>query len=357
MFYIRADANEQTGAGHMMRCLTIAKAASDDVTFLCADEASAALPEAYGFQTRILHTDYRNMEAELPVLSALLAGNRPTILVDSYHVTDTYLAVLRAFARVVLIDDNMERAYPADAILNYNFHANPDVYASLYANDGTRIVTGPSFAPVREQFLNRDYKVREAVEKILILAGGSDPLNAAGEIYTALRQKTAPKGNEITSINKRNNDHAKDAVTPAFTIVCGKYSTHAGQLQARAKEDETLRILHDVEDMASLMCESDLCITACGSTIYELCAVGVPFVCYALADNQLGLAAYLEENGPAPYCGAFHTDRERTLEKIVTESARIASDYQARVAQCLEQRKLVDGNGARRIAQEVLQIT
>ena len=143
-------------------------------------------------------------------------------------------------------------------------------------------------------------------------------------------------------------------VRPGVTIVCGKYNTHRGKLEALAKEDGHLRILTDVEDMASLMCESDLCITACGSTIYELCAVGVPFVCYALADNQMGLAAYLEKKGPAPYCGAFHEAKERTLEKIVTETARLAKDYQARVSQCMEQRKLVDGNGALRIAGVIL---
>ena len=371
MFYIRADANEQTGAGHMMRCLTIAQALTahtphPSVLFLCADEDSAALPRKAGFDVRVLGTDYRNMEAELTVLTGFLSGiscgdqsgqNRisnsastasgakPTILVDSYHVTDAYLAILRAFARVVLIDDNMERAYPADVILNYNFHADADRYRELYANDGTRFLLGPQYAPVRAQFANRNYKVCEHVEKILILAGGSDPLNAAGTIYRTI----CGIKNDITVNNDRNNDR----VAPVFIIVCGRYSEHAAVLNALAKENDNLVVLHDVDDMATLMCESDLCISACGSTLYELCAVGVPYVCYALADNQMKLAAYLDANGPAPYCGAFHTDREKTLEAVRTQVLRLIGDDAAREKQSLVQRKLVDGRGAERVAAKI----
>lgn len=372
MVYFRVDANKEIGAGHMMRCLTIAKALEGKAVFICADEDSAVLPRRAGYEVRVLGTDYRDMESELGTLSAVLAecrekgddiipensgegdanNDRPTIVVDSYQVTDAYLAVLRAFARVVLVDDNMERAYPADVILNYNFHADPDAYKALYANDGTRFLTGPSYAPVRAQFVNREYKVRETVEKVLILAGGSDPLNAAGEICRALRGITRKTESKITDINRRNNEQY--AVVPTITIVCGKYNAHREMLEAYAKEDENLRILYDVEDMASLMCESDLCVSACGSTLYELCAVGLPFVCYALADNQEGLAAYLDANGPAPFVGAFHLEKEQTLERIKTEVMRLTGDYGERAGQCLAQRRLVDGKGAKRIASQMI---
>ena len=327
MIYFRADANAQTGAGHMMRCLTIAQALRvqgdgsfvPGIRFLCADEDSAALPVSRGFQTQGLHTDYRNMESELSLLSTILTGEReeadgesgapgsgPALFVDSYHVTDAYLATLRAFARVILIDDNMERAYPADVILNYNFHADAGAYRLLYAYgadpgsmetaaedteygkssqtmeiSGTRFLLGPRYAPVRAQFADCGYRVRERVVRILILAGGSDPLNAAGAVYRTLRETTdnipniniRNNENDIPSTRERNNENDipntsernNDMPVPAFTLVCGRYSEHAPELDALAKEDGNLRVLHDVEDMASLMCESDLCISACGS--------------------------------------------------------------------------------------------
>lgn len=374
MIFFRADANEKTGAGHMMRCLTIAQAVSDTlkqpeqgdssfapgIGFVCADEASAALPASRGFRTHILHTDYRDMESELALLSALMAENAKdtgngssasanVIVVDSYFVTDAYLAVLRAFARVVLIDDNMERTYPADVILNYNFHADADAYRALYANDaGTRIFTGPRYAPLREQFADRTYRVKESVEEILVLAGGSDPLNTAGAVTRVLLEDVV---NDISNAIERNNDHKN---RPRITVVCGPYNPHAAELAALAKQEASLRVLRDVEDMASLMCASDLCVSACGSTLYELCAVGLPFVCFSLADNQDELAAWMGENGPAPFAGAFHRDSSQTLLTLRDQVTRLATDYEARVMQCVEQRRLVDGLGARHIAKEVL---
>ena len=66
--FIRADGNAKIGAGHMMRCLTIAKTLPQEwkVIFLCADKNSAGLAEEWGFETLVMHTDYQKMEAELP---------------------------------------------------------------------------------------------------------------------------------------------------------------------------------------------------------------------------------------------------------------------------------------------------
>ncbi|MBR0173654.1 MAG: hypothetical protein IJQ21_12795 [Lachnospiraceae bacterium] len=379
MYYFRADANEQIGMGHMMRCLTIAQALAarrEPVVFLCADDDSAKLPQKQGFRTIVLRSDYQNMESELPGLSVILADNarvkaeerkkrhpgalvsksaeRPVILVDSYFVTDSYLAVLRAFGKVVLIDDNMERSWPVDRVLNYNFHADPEAYAALYGSDGTRFFTGPFFAPVRQQFANRDYRVMQDVKCVLVLSGGSDPDNAAGEIYKTLRGE-AVLAEASAGYADRNDSGA--GCLPADTeivVVCGHYNVHAKDLEACAKKDARLRVLYDVEDMAAVMCECDLAVSACGSTTYELCAVGLPFVCYALADNQLPLAAYIDVNGPAPYAGDYRKHRAYTLSCIAEQVRRLAGDHAARAAQSIAQRKLVDGKGAAHIAAQVL---
>ena len=371
MYYFRADANEHTGTGHMMRCMTIAQALSErlfhahpdnrqatdtaaphpDIVFICADEASAMLPAQTGFRTIVLHTDYTQMETELPALTTALTACRtgetgpgsapdappkgkqdlPVLIADSYFVTDAYLAVLRAFCRVVLIDDNAERSHPADMILNYNFHADREAYAALYGADRTRLLLGPYFAPVRPQFTNREYVVRPAVTRILVLSGGSDPDNAAGEICKTLL----------------------NAFSVEITVVCGKYNRHAETLDAYAKKDARLRVLHDVKDMATLMCECDLAVSACGSTVYELCAVGLPFVCYALADNQLPLAAYLDAEGTIPYAGAFHLHPAPALSNIARLTQNLAGSYELRLSRCVAQRKLVDGKGAAHIAAQL----
>lgn len=375
MYYFRTDANDQIGMGHMMRCLTIAQALAarrEPVVFLCADDDSAKLPQKQGFRTVVLHTDHQNMESELPGLSVILAeharpeaekrravplsasAERPVILVDSYFVTDAYLAVLRAFGKVVLIDDNMERSWPVDRVLNYNLHADPEAYAALYGSDGTRFFTGPFFAPVRQQFADRDYRVRQDVKRVLVLSGGSDPDNAAGEIYKTLRGEGGLAEATAGLAGRTDSGAGSLPADTEIVVVCGHYNVHAKALGACAKKDAHLRVLYDVEDMAALMCECDLAVSACGSTTYELCTVGLPFVCYALADNQLPLAAYIDVNGPAPYAGDYRKHRSYTLLRIAEQVGRLAYDHAARAAQSIAQRKLVDGKGAAHIAAQVL---
>ena len=55
MYFFRADGNATTGAGHLMRCATIATALAgrlggkDGIRFVCADDQSASLAAQQGF--------------------------------------------------------------------------------------------------------------------------------------------------------------------------------------------------------------------------------------------------------------------------------------------------------------------
>ena len=79
MIWIRADANETMGSGHVMRCLSIAAALrkmGEKVCFLAADEKTVPLLEAGGQAYHVLHTDYTRMEEELEILEGMLAALR-----------------------------------------------------------------------------------------------------------------------------------------------------------------------------------------------------------------------------------------------------------------------------------------
>ena len=71
MIYIRADMIMQIATGHMMRCLSIADALSSmekSVTFILADDKALSLLKQRGYYAIVLHTDWNNMEGELPAL-------------------------------------------------------------------------------------------------------------------------------------------------------------------------------------------------------------------------------------------------------------------------------------------------
>ena len=393
---IRADGNASIGAGHLMRCLTIADGFQDraDVGFLCADEDSAALVVDRGYDAYVLGTDYRDMEAELPVWKRLFAGsysenqegsilvsqkadelvsanresgepvsqkadelvsaNRESgepvsqkadelvsanrdvgepssrnrvILADSYYITNSYMAGLREYGKVVVLDDMAKIAWNADAVINYNVFAHQEMYEALQGTYGTLFYTGGRYIPIRREFCGRNYAVRERVENILITTGGGDQENIAGQILECIHLPICQ-----------------------YHVVTGRFNPHYDSLLQLARAHQNIHIYHDVRDMAGLMEQSDLAVTAGGTTIYELSAIGVPFVCFSYAENQEKLTEYIGKNKIAGYGGAFHKTPEQTLVSIKEQINSLIENYDLRLRCSKAERQLVDGQGATRIA-------
>ena len=92
MYYFRADGSAVTGAGHLMRCLTVAQELQkriehpEELCFLCAEQASAELLQSWNMPVKILGTDPADLEGELSALEGLIRGSGHVFLVDSYAV-------------------------------------------------------------------------------------------------------------------------------------------------------------------------------------------------------------------------------------------------------------------------------
>lgn len=359
MILIRGDGNARIGAGHLVRCMTIAeelaalRGSREAVLFVCADEESGKLVRENGFGSRVLGTDYRDMESELPLWQSLLGEelqDDSIIIVDSYYVTDRYLAALGRMAYTVLMDDFGVRRYPADCVVNYNGPADPEAYGRLYRGSGTRLLIGSAYVPLRRQFRagagQREAPEREPVGRsrpeygtggpapevrdVLITTGGGDSENIAGKILERIYREEL-----------------------VFHLVMGRF--HPGFEEMRALETEygNIQVHHDVKDMAGLMSRCQAALTAGGSTIYELAALGVPFICFSYAENQEALVEYIGEKHIAGSAGAWHKDPAGTLEKIGMLFEEMASDPEVRIRWGNGGRGMADGEGAERLARAI----
>lgn len=335
---IRADGNAHIGVGHLMRCLTIADASAcrDRVCFWCADEASADLARRRGYEAESLGTDYRDMLSELPVLERLWShrtgkayAGPQTILVDSYHVNEAYLQALQVFGRVFLLEDVPGQRRPVDGVINYNAFADEETYRAIYGqSDKVCRCIGPSYVPLRPQFAGRDYQVREQVKQLLVTTGGGDGENIAGRILERLEDM--------------------DCV---IHVISGPYNPHGDWLARYAEEHPHVALHRQVEEMADLMLQCDLAVTASGTTVYELCALGVPFVCFSYAENQERLADYAGRQGIGLNAGQYHHNAGETLDNIGRLAKQAASDWQGRRQMSQRARKLIDGRGTVRLAE------
>lgn len=334
MVLFRADANSQIGMGHVMRCLSIADAfreTGQDAVFLLADNHAAGIVELRGYKAVVLNSSYREMEEELSLWPVF---NPDIIIVDSYFVSNFYLEKLKEKAKLVYLDDMASFPYPVDILVNYNAYGIDIDYSKLYRQSISEpdYVLGISYAPLREMFAGLSKKIQnKRVSDILFSTGGSDDLHIALNLVKS----------------KPENYH--------YHILIGAMNTDKAEIKKLAALQENIQIHEDVQDMKSLISGCDIAISAAGSTLYEICACGVPLITYIVADNQIPGAVAFEKLGLAENCGDMR-GKEDVVSSLIRSVERLAKNYNRRVEVGKRMQYMVDGQGAARLTNQIMTI-
>jgi UDP-2,4-diacetamido-2,4,6-trideoxy-beta-L-altropyranose hydrolase len=360
MIGIRADANSIVGAGHLMRCITIAKAIlekEEAVTFFVADSQSQRLLEGNlkddRVQCVVLGTDFSDMEAELPVLTGeLKRRNIEVILVDSYRVTYNYFDELKKTCVVAYMDDLLDMAYPLDVVINYSGYSINMGYSKAYdtmkghLGEKTKLLLGLKYAPLREQFYTDCAPVvRKKEEKfeILVATGGADTcdmlLPLAGEL-----EKIATEGKT------------------SYHVVIGDYVKDAEEVEKAIGSMHGMTAHRSVKNMADLMKRCAMAVVAAGTMLTECAALGLPTVFYQVADNQKFNVDFWGKTGGMIFVGDVsprETDgdidvinKKKTVIKNICDEIKIlGTDKTALDTMSGELKNITDGKGALRIAE------
>lgn len=341
MFYIRADGNADIGMGHVMRCLSIAEAArtlGSEPVFILADEGCREMISNRGFQSIVLETDYKVMEEELPYLAKRLK-REDILLVDSYQVTVQYYQKLRELCRVACLED-MGNPYPVDLLINYNIYG-PDLQANYEGiNAPEKVLLGVTYMPLRDIYREDiAYEVREKVTDVMITTGGSDPHFAAGALLDAILNDPELSKHDIM-----------------YHAVSGPFNLFAEKLKADYGKSSNVTIYEGLDSLKALMKRCDVVITPTGSTIYEVSALGVPMICFYFAQNQRQGAQALERLTDIKNAGCFTENKSLVTRSIINELIRCIEDKGYRDRLYVQERKLIDGKGARRLAEAVLEL-
>lgn len=332
MILFRADGSPQVGSGHIMRCLSLADAFRDmgqTVIFVTADECFQAVIQSRGYEGIVLQTRYDDMQGELPVLIPLLRKLRPCcVLLDSYFVTSDYMLAIKQEVQLVYIDDQNAFDYPADLVVNYMLYADKFAYPQ-----NKRYLLGPKYALLRKEFRNvpwRQAKGRAA--DVLLSTGGADSEHMALRCVKHLRKRP------------------DDGIT--YHVVLGAMNQDTTEIE-RLSAGCTHIVLHrNVSDMRSLMLQCDAAVSAGGTTLFELCACGIPAVTYILADNQILNAESFKTAG-LMLCAGDIRGNGQAAEAVFKQLERLIQDQASRQHMAEQMRLLVDGNGASRLAKKI----
>lgn len=317
-----------------MRCLSLADAFREigqGVAFVTADDYLKSVIQKRGYQCTVLGAQYNCMESELPVLLPLLQELRPCcFLLDSYYVTQDYMAAIRSEAPLFYIDDLNTFDYPADMIINYMLYAGQLPYPQ-----NKHYLLGPQYALLRREFQNVPRRQTAAqVKHVLLSTGGAD------WEHVALRC--------VQYLGKRPTD----SIT--YHVILGAMNQDAAEIERLADGSAHIVLHRTVSDMRSLMLQCDAAISAGGTTLFELCACGLPAVTYVLADNQIMNAASFEEAG-LMLCAGDIRNGNQFAAHMFERLEMLIQEYSLRQRMSERMQTLVDGNGAIRLAKKILE--
>ena len=333
MILFRADGNPQVGSGHIMRCLSLADAFRDvgqTVIFVTADDSFQAVIWRRGYECVVLHTKYDAMEDELSVLIPLLQKLRPScILLDSYFVTPDYMVGVKQEAPLVYIDDQNAFDYPADLVVNYMLYGDRLDYPQ-----NKQYLLGPKYALLRKEFQDVPRRQpKEQVKDVLLSTGGADSEHVALRCVQYLREQL------------------EDGII--YHVVLGVMNQDIAEIERLTDGCAHIVLHRNVSDMRSLMLQCDAAISAAGTTLFELCACGVPTVTYVLADNQIMNAASFEEAGLMLNVGDIR-ENYKFSGHIFEQLEVLIQDWARRKRMAERMQAMVDGNGAARLGAAIL---
>ena len=332
-----------------MRSLSIADAfrlLDEDCLFVTSDNGLGDIIADRGYNIFSLNSNYNNMDSEFEGFCNELDNHDvKAIFVDSYFVTNQYLSELRSYCKkrgaiLVYIDDVLEFPYPCDVLLNYNIYANRSDYDNLFGNQEKPIfLLNTAYMPIRREFQNlEDRIIREDSKNILISTGGAD--------YDGLSLHI------VESIMAHN-----ELKNYCFHCVIGLMNPNLDEIIALGGKTDNIIIHSHVDNISELMKDCDVAISAAGSTLYELCATQTPTITYVLADNQISGAKGFEKRGILKYAGDIRMLGTKPLvEKLINDAISLANDYKQRMTIAEKMGSVIDGQGANRIAVQIIEI-
>ncbi|MGN0153923.1 MAG: UDP-2,4-diacetamido-2,4,6-trideoxy-beta-L-altropyranose hydrolase [Lachnospiraceae bacterium] len=335
--YIRVDGNEIIATGHVMRCLSVAEQLRElglEVVFIVADNRPGELIQSRNFQMHVLYSVWDDLNQETEQLCEYIIQHRvKVLLLDSYYVTKEYLQKLSQYTKIVYIDDLFRFDYAVHTLINYSAFAGSERYRELYGRENRmpEMLLGSAYIPLRKEFAYQPYSMHELVKKVLVTTGGTDQLNVTGNILDKVIEHGALMQLE-------------------YHVIIGCFNQNKEHLYALGQQYSNIQLHENITNMSDWMRECDIAISAGGTTLYELCACGIPTICLEVADNQDG-AVNWEKNDYMQYAGNAYKNMESCVKKCIEALYMYNEHQEIRERRSRRMQELVDGNGAKRIAE------
>jgi UDP-2,4-diacetamido-2,4,6-trideoxy-beta-L-altropyranose hydrolase len=334
-----ADCGPRVGGGHVMRCLSLARALLDRGA-TCAMVSPPAVERVLDVfaDPRIEHLAVAEGPLHALVDAAReLAGSwsADVAVIDHYGLSAEQERHLRL--PITAIDDLADRPRHCALLIDPSLGREPQDYAALAPKDAI-VLTGPAYAllaPAYAEMRAGALAARRpaaAPRKLLVSLGLMDLRGVTGRALNALEPLL--EGLEVD-------------------VVVGGQAQSLPWLNHLTARDPRVRLHVDTRDMAALIGAADIGIGAGGSSTWERAALGLPSLSLVLADNQRQLTSELDRRGATL---AVEARSETFASDLQAAFGRLRADGDLRQALSERSAALCDGQGAGRSARAVMQL-
>lgn len=339
----RVDASTVMGIGHVMRCLTLAKALrarGAQVLFACrALEGNQIERIQQDFSVLVLPAHYAGEQGGLtPEASVCAAADFAAVrgVVGERHfdwcVLDHYglglewqRQVMDLCRRLLVIDDLPQREHDCDLLLDQNLLTERP---GMYPGRTTQRLFGPRYSLLRAEFGEYRAVPRPAAQqlpRLLLFFGGGASAQALLQVVPALLP-----------------------LPVRLDIVIGSAGAERAALEQLLLGRAEACLHVDTEHMAKLLHDTDLYVGSGGTVTWERACLGVPGVVAALSLNQIAMSRACAAAGLQDYLGESHTlqpqDWQNAVGQLLAQPERLAEMRQRATA-------LVDGQGVLRVVE------
>lgn len=339
MVYFRADSNSIISGGHIMRCLAIAQALIEngvETCFLTADDNPIPVLDKECIPYIVLNSDWKDIMTGMDKVKELLKkDSNALLLIDTYQVTKEYVEELRQYGKIAYLGSKSGYLGELDLLINYSTDINFSFYNNNYKN--TSLLLGPSFAPLRKEFQHIIPTCKKTIRKILVTTGNTDQNNIVSSIINGIMPIIKDKSitlDVIVGPMFKNNEHLHKAYDNCPCVV----------------------LRENVKSISSIMKECDLAISANGTTVYELSAIGLPTISFAIVEEQVKSAEALHKLGAVDYCGKAFENMDFCIKAIIERVSYYIDHIDEMIALAERAHSLIDGNGVDKIANAIIEM-
>lgn len=334
----RVDASVTIGSGHIMRCLTLAKALLKHGAichFACRNNKGHLIDllQQAGFKTLSLPEELYCEEDDALATLGLITEPYQLLVIDHYQLGQRYGTLLRQRCqKIMVIDDLANRPLECDLLLDQNLLPDMDSRYRSLVPAGCQQLLGPRYALLREEFYQPHCQT--IPNHLLVSFGGSDEQNLTSLAIEAIASlKSLP----VTA-----------------DIVIGLNNPWQASIKQQCAQLSNVQLHIQTNAMAVLMQKAQLMLGAGGATHWERCVTGLPALVVPVAENQQATTAYLDKLGA---CICLGNTQEITLENINSQIDYLLSKPELLKEMSISAKRIITKNaGTPDVVNKVLSI-